>query len=82
MFAARERQRTTGRVRGLQKQLQASRLRLQIIGLRQKDTSRPEYLKSGSKHSWAAIRRAQTALGVEVTKEGLKGGWTWRLPPG
>jgi KaiC/GvpD/RAD55 family RecA-like ATPase len=35
----------------------------------------------GAGHHWSAIRRAQTALGVEAVKEGLKGGWTWRLPP-
>lgn len=35
----------------------------------------------GAGHHWSAIRRAQTALGVEAVKEGLKGGWTWRLSP-
>jgi putative DNA primase/helicase len=35
----------------------------------------------GAGYSWATIRRAQTALGVQATKEGLKGGWKWSLPP-
>jgi hypothetical protein len=26
------------------------------------------------------VRRAQKALGVEAVKEGMKAGWTWRLP--
>lgn len=32
-------------------------------------------------HSKATIRRAQRTLAIESTKEGMKGGWTWRLPP-
>ena len=32
-------------------------------------------------YSWATIRRAQKALQIEVAKEGLKGGWIWRLSP-
>jgi putative DNA primase/helicase len=35
----------------------------------------------GAGHSWATIRRAQRALGIEATKEGMKGPWQWRLPP-
>ncbi len=35
----------------------------------------------GAGHSWAAVRRAQKALGVEVVKAGMRGGWVWRLPP-
>lgn len=27
------------------------------------------------------LQRAKTKLGVETSKEGLKGGWVWRLPP-
>ena len=34
----------------------------------------------GAGYSRATIRRAQKALGVEATKQGLKGGWVWRLP--
>ncbi|HEX4332678.1 MAG TPA: AAA family ATPase [Usitatibacter sp.] len=35
----------------------------------------------GCGHAWATIRRAQKALGVEATKEGMAGPWMWRLPP-
>ncbi len=35
----------------------------------------------GAGHAWAAVRRAQKALGVEVVKAGMRGGWEWRLPP-
>ncbi|MCX7962696.1 MAG: AAA family ATPase, partial [Burkholderiales bacterium] len=35
----------------------------------------------GAGHSWAAVRRAQKLLGVEVAKTGLRGGWEWRLAP-
>jgi hypothetical protein len=35
----------------------------------------------GAGHSWATIRRAQKALGVEAAKEGMTGPWLWRLPP-
>jgi energy-coupling factor transporter ATP-binding protein EcfA2 len=31
--------------------------------------------------TWATVRRAQQALGVVVAKEGMKGPWTWQLPP-
>lgn len=34
----------------------------------------------GAGYSWATIRRAQKALGLEAVKDGMKGGWTWRLP--
>jgi len=34
----------------------------------------------GAGHSWAAIRRAQKGLGVDVVKAGLRGGWEWHLP--
>jgi putative DNA primase/helicase len=32
-------------------------------------------------HSERTIRRAQKALGVEAAKEGMQGGWVWKLPP-
>lgn len=32
-------------------------------------------------HAERTIRRAQKALAVEAIKDGLKGGWQWRLPP-
>src|SRR5208282_4722307 len=35
----------------------------------------------GAGHAWAAVRRAQKALGVEVVKAGMRSGWEWRLPP-
>jgi hypothetical protein len=34
----------------------------------------------GAGYHWPTIRRAQKALGVEAVKEGMKAGWTWRLP--
>ena len=30
--------------------------------------------------SWASIRRAQKAIGVEAHKEGMKSGWMWSIP--
>ncbi len=35
----------------------------------------------GAGYSWRTIQRAQQALGIEAVKDGMKGGWTWRLPP-
>jgi len=35
----------------------------------------------GAGHAWPTIRRAQKALGIEATKDGMRGGWIWRLPP-
>ena len=32
-------------------------------------------------YSERTIRRAQKALGIEAAKDGLKGPWSWRLPP-
>ena len=34
----------------------------------------------GAGYSWATIRRAQKALGIEPVKEGMKAGWIWRIP--
>lgn len=31
-------------------------------------------------HAWRALHRAADKLGIEITKSGMKGGWTWRLP--
>ncbi len=33
----------------------------------------------GAGHSWPTIRRAQKALGIKAVKDGMQGGWTWRL---
>ena len=32
-------------------------------------------------YSERTIRRAQKALGIEAAKDGLKGPWSWSLPP-
>jgi putative DNA primase/helicase len=34
----------------------------------------------GAGQSWASIRRAKTALGVEVNKSGMEGPWVWTMP--
>lgn len=34
----------------------------------------------GAGYSWRTIQRAQQALCIEAIKEGMKGGWVWRLP--
>ena len=34
----------------------------------------------GAGYSWATIRRAQKALGIEPAKAGMKGGWVWAMP--
>jgi len=31
-------------------------------------------------HAWRTIQRAKQALGIEATKDGMKGGWEWELP--
>ena len=33
-------------------------------------------------HAWRTIERAQRALGVDAYKDGMRGGWWWRLPTG
>ena len=35
----------------------------------------------GAGYSWATIRRAQKAEGIEAIKDGMKGPWVWNLPP-
>ncbi|MGA8149257.1 MAG: AAA family ATPase [Gallionellaceae bacterium] len=35
----------------------------------------------GAGHSWRTIQRAQKALGIKAVKEGMRGGWVWKLPP-
>jgi putative DNA primase/helicase len=32
-------------------------------------------------HHWASIRRAQKQLVIEAEKDGLRGGWSWKLLP-
>lgn len=34
----------------------------------------------GAGYSWRTIQRAQKALGIEAVKDGMRGGWTWKLP--
>lgn len=34
----------------------------------------------GAGYSWRTIQRAQKALGIDAVKEGMKGGWVWKLP--
>ena len=38
----------------------------------------PEFFRGPFEHG--VIQRAQKALGIVAVKEGLKGGWIWRLP--
>lgn len=33
----------------------------------------------GAGYSWATIRRAQKKLAIEAVKDGMKGGWVWRM---
>jgi hypothetical protein len=35
---------------------------------------------TGAGYSWRTIQRAQKALGIEAVKDGMRGGWTWKLP--
>src|SRR5262249_48241383 len=34
----------------------------------------------GAGHSWRTMQRAKSNLGVIAQKDGLRGGWSWRLP--
>ena len=34
----------------------------------------------GAGHSWRTVQRAQKELGIEAVKEGMKGGWVWKMP--
>lgn len=34
----------------------------------------------GAGYSWRTIQRAQKALGIDAVKDGMKGGWVWKLP--
>jgi putative DNA primase/helicase len=36
----------------------------------------------GAGHSWRTVQRAKKKLGVIAQKDGLRGGWSWRLPVG
>lgn len=33
----------------------------------------------GAGHAWRTIQRAQKALGIVAVKDGMRGGWVWRL---
>lgn len=35
----------------------------------------------GAGFNWRTIQRAADRLNIERNKDGMKGGWTWRLPP-
>lgn len=34
----------------------------------------------GAGYAWRTIQRAQKALKIEAVKDGLRGGWSWKLP--
>ena len=34
----------------------------------------------GAGYAWHTIQRAQKALKIEAVKDGLRGGWSWKLP--
>lgn len=55
-----------------------------LLGLLADGPVRAGQIKSdadGAGFGWKTIQRAADRLGVERQKDGMKGGWTWKLPP-